>query len=84
MANMPQTTGAIRKLRADKKKAAVNVAIRTAYKQEVTKFKKKPTAKALVDLYSKIDRAAKKKVIHKNKASRLKSRLSKLVSKKRS
>jgi len=84
MANMPQTTGAIRKLRADKKKTAVNAMIRTTYKQEVAKFKKKPTVKGLTALFSKIDRAAKKKVIHKNKASRLKSRLSKLVSKKRS
>ena len=81
---MPQTVGAIRKLRADKRKAAVNLATRTTYKQGVAAFKKKPSVKALVALYSKIDRAAKKKVIHKNKAARLKSRLSKLVSKKKS
>lgn len=81
---MPQTTGAIRKLRADKKKSAINAVIRSSYKQAVSEFKKKPTAKTLVTLYSKIDRAAKKKVIHKNKASRLKSRLSRLVSKKKS
>jgi len=79
MANMPQTTGAIRKLRADKKRAVVNSLVRTTYKHEVAAFKKKPTVKALTTLFSKIDRAAKKKVIHRNKASRLKSRLSKLV-----
>jgi small subunit ribosomal protein S20 len=84
MANMPQTTGAIRKLRADKKKAAVNLVIKKKYKQIIADFKKKPTAKALVKLYSQVDRAAKKHVIHKNKAARLKSRLSKLVSGKKS
>jgi len=84
IADMPQTTGAIRKQRADKKKAAVNGAIRTAYKEAVAGFKKKPTVKGLTTLFSKIDRAAKKRVIHKNKASRLKSRLAKLVLKKKS
>ena len=52
---MPQTTGAIRKLRADKKKAAINLATKTVYKQEVAAFKKKPGVKALISLYSKID-----------------------------
>mgnify|MGYP001581962368 FL=1 len=84
MASMPQTTGAIRKLRADKKKAAINLAIKTGYKQAVADFKKKPTAKGLVAVFSRVDRAAKKMVIHKNKADRIKSRLSKLVPKKKS
>lgn len=42
-------------------------------------MRKNPTAKALQKVYSQLDRAVKKKLIHKNKASRLKSRLSKLL-----
>lgn len=41
--------------------------------------RKKPTKKNLGSVFSELDRAAKKHVIHKNKAARLKSRLSKLV-----
>ncbi|MBI3955662.1 30S ribosomal protein S20, partial [Candidatus Gottesmanbacteria bacterium] len=43
---------------------------------------KKPTAKALASAFTQLDKAAKTNVIHKNKASRLKSRLSKLLQKK--
>ena len=84
MANMPQTTGAIRKLRADKRRAEVNLMVRTTYKEAIAEFKKKPSVKTLGDVYAKIDRAAKNMVVHKNKAARLKSRLAKLVSSKRS
>jgi small subunit ribosomal protein S20 len=76
---MPITKGAIRKLRADKKKSALNLKVKTAYKQAVSSMRKHPSIKTLREVFSKVDRAAKTNVIHKNKASRLKSRLSKLV-----
>lgn len=82
MAVMPVTVGAIRKLRADKKKAAINQKIRTGLRDAVSAMRKKPTESALKKVFSKADAAAKSGVIHKNKASRLKSRLSKLVKKK--
>jgi ribosomal protein S20 len=47
-------------------------------------MRRKPTAAGLREVYLRADRAAKKQVIHKKKADRLKSRLSKLLKKKRS
>ncbi len=82
MAIMPVTVGALRKLRADKQKAAVNVRIRAALREAVSGMRRKPTEKKISELFSRLDRAVKGKVIHKNKAARLKSRLVALVKKK--
>jgi ribosomal protein S20 len=76
---MPITKGAIRKERADKKKAEVNLVIKDAYKKVVKLFRKKPSLKTLTEAFRFLDRASKKKVIHTKKADRLKSRLSKLL-----
>lgn len=80
---MPILKGAIRKLRADKKKVAINVRVAQAFKGAVKKMRKHPTAKNLVEAFRRLDRAAKSRVIAKNKAGRLKSRLSKLLHKKK-
>jgi len=82
IAAMPQTRGAIRKLRADKKKAGVNLKSRRLLVSVVAGVRRKPSAKALKEAFSRIDKSVSKKVIHKNKAARLKSRLAKLVTKK--
>jgi len=82
MAVMPITVGAIRKLRADKRKDLVNFQVKKSLKQAVAQMRKKPTEKNLKELFMRADRAAKSRVIHKNKAARLKSRLSALVKKK--
>ena len=83
MITMPITVGAIRKMRADKHKASINLKVKSAYKDALRLFRKKATPKGLVTAFSKLDRAAKAHLIHKNKANRLKSRLSKLLDKKR-
>lgn len=80
---MPITKGAIRKLAADKRKQMINLRVKSAYKSAVSAMRKKPSAKALVTAFQKLDRAAKVNTIHKNKAARLKSRLSKLLSAKK-
>jgi small subunit ribosomal protein S20 len=82
MAIMPITVGALRKLRADKRKTAVNLKVKKALREAVSLMRKKPTEKNLREVYVTADRAVKNKVIHKNKAARLKSRLSTLVKKK--
>jgi small subunit ribosomal protein S20 len=82
MAIMPITVGAIRKLRADKRKAVINLQVKKSLKEAVSRMRKKQTEKNLRDLFMKADRAVKSRVIHKNKAARLKSRLSALVKKK--
>ena len=76
---MPVTKQAIKKVRQDERKAGFNLRLKKAYKKAVHDFRKNPSAKGLTDVFSKLDRAAKTNVIHKNTASRLKSRLSKLV-----
>ena len=72
---MPQTSGAIRKLRADKRKTEINVRTKKALKLAVSKFRKQRTAKTLIAVYAMADRAAKSKVIKRGKADRIKSRM---------
>ncbi len=78
---MPITKGAIRKQRADKRKVVINLKVKSLYHAAVKKARKQPTAKNLTEAFRRLDRAAKSHVIHKNKAARLKSRLSKLLPK---
>jgi len=80
---MPITTSAIRKLRADKRKRGQNLKVRNTLRAVVAKMRRKPTAKNLAEVYKEADRAAKTNVIAKNKSSRLKSRLSKLLLRKK-
>ena len=76
---MPVTKGAKRALRRDRRRAAINLKTREAYKEAVRLARREPSEENLKKAYSQLDRAAKKKVIHKNKAARLKSRLAKLL-----
>lgn len=76
---MPVIKQAIKKVRQDRRKTAINLRRRLAYKKAVHDFRKKPAAARLTAVYKALDLAAKTNVIHKNKASRLKSRLSKLL-----
>ncbi|MBI5620723.1 30S ribosomal protein S20 [Candidatus Gottesmanbacteria bacterium] len=79
---MPITKQAIKKLHTDISREAHNASIRFYVREAVKAVRKHPTAKALAHAFGKLDKAAKTNVIHKNKASRLKSRLSKLLQKK--
>ena len=76
---MPLTKQAIKKVRQDKRKTIYNLRVKKAYKQAVSAFRKNPTVKGIGDVFSKLDKAAKTNIIHKNKAARLKSRLIKLI-----
>ncbi len=74
---MPITRSAKDALKKDKKRTKVNKPIRQAYKEVVKLMRKEPTVENLKKAYSQLDKAAKAKIIHKAKASRLKSRLTK-------
>jgi len=76
---MPVTKQATKKVRQDKRKAASNLKVRDAFKSAARAFRKNPTAEGLAVVYKSVDRAAKTNVIHKNRAARIKSRLSKLL-----
>lgn len=74
---MPVIKSAIKKLRQDKKREIQNDLKRRSLKSLVNKAKKTPSAKTVQAAFSALDRAVKNNLIHKNKAARTKSSLSK-------
>ena len=65
--------------RQDKKRQLDNKKVKNTYKSVVKAAKEKPTPTAIIHAFSAIDKAAKKGIIHENKAARLKSSVSKLA-----
>ena len=85
---MPITKSAVKAMRSSARKRNVNIITIDKYKdaikavrRAVSGKKKDEAAKLLQTAYAQIDKAAKKHVIHKNKAARLKSRLSQAIAK---
>lgn len=76
---MPILKNAKKALRSSAKKAEVNGRIRSMLKTMTDKMIKTPSVEVLSQAFSAIDKATKRKVIHANKAARIKSRMSKLV-----
>ncbi len=74
---MPIIKSAIKKVRKDKTRTARNKKRELNLKSLVKKARVSKTAKDLQAAFSALDKAAKVKLIHPNKAARLKSRLSK-------
>jgi len=79
---MPIIKSAIKKVRKDKKRTIKNLEYIKAFKETFKKIKKggKDVKELIKKYYSQIDKAVKKKVIHKNKGNRLKSKVGKLKS----
>lgn len=76
---MPVIENAKRALRVSKRKALQNNLTRKNVEVALRVAGKKKDLKAVSSAFSAIDRAAKKFVIHRNKAARMKSSLSKLL-----
>lgn len=76
---MPLLASALKKVRHDRRVTARNNGIRTSIRTLVKQMRKKPEAGLFQKTMSALDKAAKKHVIHKNRASRLKSRLARLL-----
>jgi small subunit ribosomal protein S20 len=76
---MPVTAQAEKKLRRDRKQQRINADHRTDLRDGVKTMRKTPTKKQLQSVFTLLDKSVKLHVIHKNKANRLKSRLSKLL-----
>lgn len=76
---MPVIKSARKKLRQDIKREKQNNKFRNLLKNTLSAAKKSPTPKNVSQAFKTIDKLAKKNIIHKNKAARLKSGLSKLV-----
>ncbi|TRZ50468.1 30S ribosomal protein S20 [bacterium] len=84
---MPRRKTSLKKNRADKKKHLRNLKIKTDLKKAVKKFQALLLAKNIAEarnilqlVYAKLDKAAKKKIIHPNTADRKKSRLTRKLS----
>ncbi len=79
---MPAIKSAKKKLRVDRKRESANKKIKALVNITIKKAQRKPTQKSIQEAFSIIDKEVKKNIIHKNKAARIKSRLSKLLNKK--
>ncbi len=78
---MPVTKTAKRALRASDRKAYINKIITYNLESAIRIAKKSGKQADVSRVFSMADRAVKKDLIHKNKASRIKSRLSNFVEK---
>ncbi len=83
---MPITSSAKKAMRQTRKRTLVNRKHKEVLKEAIKKYRKMIAAKKMDDaktalpaLHQVIDKSAKNKVIKKNTAQRLKSRLSKLA-----
>jgi len=86
---MPNLKTAKKNLRKTKKRTALNKQHKNKIDYLIRKIKKgvkegaKNLQELLRNLYKAVDKAAKEKVIHKNKASRIKSKMAKLIKNKK-
>ncbi|MBI4137034.1 30S ribosomal protein S20 [Candidatus Roizmanbacteria bacterium] len=72
---MPIIKSAEKKLRQDRKRTTRNKRVQETYKEAIKNTAAKPTKQSIAKAYSAIDTAAKQRVIHKNKAARLKKQV---------
>ncbi len=79
---MPIIKSAKKAVRSHERKRVMNQAPRKAYKSTVKSTRENFSVENLSAAFKALDKAAKRRVIHPNKASRLKSRLAKLAPKK--
>ena len=79
---MPVIKSAKKKFRKDIKREKRNDALRILLSESVKKFKKNPSEKLLSSTTKIVDKASKNHIIHANKGSRIKSKMSKLISSK--
>ena len=81
---MPTHKSVKKRLRQNKKANIQNRSIKSEIKTFVKKVEASLDEKDLKETVSLLDKAARKRVVHKNQASRVKSRLTKLVTQKAS
>ena len=76
---MPVIKSAIKKLRRDKVREKRNDVFRSNLEKAIRLAKKTKSAKTVSQAVSLVDHAVKKNIMHKNRAARIKSTLSKLA-----
>lgn len=80
---MPVIKSAGKKLKQSLVHRDRNRLVRSRLRDLIVDFRKGPTLLRLSKLMSSLDKAAKKNVIHANKAARIKGRMAKLIKKKK-
>ena len=85
---MPNLKSSKKAMRGSRRKNVINTRTKDKYKAELKTFrklvvegKKEDAQKAMSKASAMLDKAVKKHVIHRNKASRLKSRMAKSLAK---
>ena len=78
---MPITKQAMKKLRHDRVRSLQTGAVRQSLRKLIKEARIKPGKKSLSAVYQALDKAVGSHIIHKNKATRLKSRLAHLKTK---
>ena len=76
---MPIIKSALKKMRQDASRTARNQIKQSKLKEAVKSAEKSKTEKNVSKAYQAIDKAKKAGLMHKNKASRLKSKISKKI-----
>ena len=76
---MPVIKSAIKKLRKDRKREKHNDVIRASVKSAISKAKKDKKPESVREAIVLVDKATKRNILHKNKASRVKSKLTKIA-----
>lgn len=76
---MPVLKSSKKALKVARRRKEENDSLHKNLQVAVKALRKSPTVTTLKKVYSLLDRSAKKHVIHKNRAARLKSNFSKLV-----
>ena len=76
---MPVIKSAKKKLRKDRKREIVNKKLKNLLKKNIKLAEKNPSEANVKKAVKIIDKTAKKNIIHKNKAARIKSKLAKLL-----
>ncbi|MBI2190030.1 MAG: 30S ribosomal protein S20 [Candidatus Levybacteria bacterium] len=76
---MPVTKSANKKLRQDRIRQARNQKLKARLLRLIKGAKKQPTKKKVLEAIKTADKSAKKHLLHKNKAARIKSSLAKLL-----
>ena len=76
---MPILKNAKKALRVSERRATVNNRVRSRMRTLLQKMRNNPSTDQLTVVFSAIDKAVNKNLIHANKAARLKAQMSKLV-----
>ncbi len=76
---MANIKSSIKDIRRTKRRTFRNGKYKVEFDKMKKSFIKSPSAKSLSELYSQVDKMVKRKIFHKNKAAREKSKLSSIL-----